>query len=86
MVCENTEGGVREESVGSYLYQVHLCPCLEPNDYGRLLSGNNGYIKAKRLVCRLPIVSANFEAKRDFCAAQHARMARSDLQGSLDKG
>src|SRR5438874_1165095 len=28
--------GVGEEFVGSYLYQVHLCRCLESNDYGRL--------------------------------------------------
>ncbi len=44
--------GVGEEFVGSYLYQVHLCPCLESNDYGRLLSGNNAHIKVKRFVCR----------------------------------
>jgi hypothetical protein len=62
--------GVGEEFVGFYLYLVHLYRCLESNDYGRLLSGNNAYIKVKRLVCRLPIVSVNFEAKRNFCAAQ----------------
>src|SRR6266436_9628368 len=62
--------GVGEEFVGSYLYQVHLYRCLESNDYGRLLSGNNAYIKVKRLVCRLLIVSVNFEAKRNSCAAQ----------------
>jgi hypothetical protein len=44
--------GVREEFVGSYLYQVHLYRCLKSNDYGRLLSGNNAHIKVKRLVCR----------------------------------
>jgi hypothetical protein len=63
--------GVGEEFVGSYLYQVHLYRRLESNDYGRLLSGDNAYIKVKRLVCRLPIVSVNFEAKRNFCAAHH---------------
>src|SRR5437879_731856 len=26
----------QEEFVGFYLYQVHLCRCLESNDYGRL--------------------------------------------------
>jgi hypothetical protein len=43
--------GVGEEFVGSYLYQVHLYRCLESNDYGRLLSGNNAYIKVKRNFC-----------------------------------
>ena len=44
--------GVGEEFVGFYLYQVHLYRCLESNDYGRLLSGNNAHTKVKRLVCR----------------------------------
>src|ERR1700732_5387802 len=43
--------GVGEEFVGSYLYQVHLYRCIESNDYGRLLSGNNAYIKVKRNFC-----------------------------------
>jgi len=37
------------------------------------LSGNNAYIKVKRLFCRLPIVSGNFEAKRNFPAAHRVR-------------
>jgi hypothetical protein len=74
--------GVGEEFVGSYLHQVHLYHCLESNDYGRLLSGNNAYIKVKQLVCRLPIVSVNFEAKRNFCAAQVGSLCAIKQRGN----
>ncbi len=43
--------GVGEEFVGFYLYQVHLYRCLESNDYGRLLSGNNAHITVGLPVC-----------------------------------
>jgi hypothetical protein len=50
-----------------------ICTAVSsPTITGGSLPGNNAYIKVKRLVCRLPIVSVNFEAKRNFCAAQEA--------------
>jgi hypothetical protein len=47
--------GVEEEFVGSYLYQVHLCRCLESDDYGRLHSGNNANIKVMRMFGGCPL-------------------------------
>jgi hypothetical protein len=40
----------REELVGSYLYQVHLHHELEIPQLRPLLSGNDAYIKVKRMV------------------------------------
>ena len=45
-----------------------------PTITGGSFSGNNAYIKVKPLVCRLPIVSVNFEVKGNFCAAQAKRL------------
>jgi hypothetical protein len=47
--------GVGEEFVGSYLYQVHLYRCLESNDYGGSLSGNDACIKVKLLFAGCPL-------------------------------
>jgi hypothetical protein len=62
--------GVGEEFVGSYLYQVHH-RCLESNDYGRLLSGNNAYIKVKRLFADCPLYRSTSKLNGIF--AQHRR-------------
>jgi integrase len=55
--------GVGEEFVGSYLYQVHLYRSIESNDYGRLLSGNNAYIKVKRNFCAAQVVASAINDK-----------------------
>ena len=54
--------------VGSHLYQVHLYPWLESNDYRRLLPDSKAYIyKVKRTVCLS--YRSKVEAIRNFCAA-----------------
>ena len=76
----------REEFVGSCLYQVHLYRCLESNVTGSSSHATMHIYTYKRLdgclpIC--PIVSVNFEAKRNFCAAQPPLLPKRIFRLSL---
>jgi hypothetical protein len=70
MVCENSEEG----SWGRIRWFLSVPSSSLPLSRVQRLraapSQATMHIKVERLVCRLPIVSVNFEAKRNFCAAQ----------------
>src|SRR6266481_1212412 len=93
MVCEIEKRGVGEEFVGSYLYQVHLCPVSSPTITGGSLSGNNAYIKVKLLFAGCPLYRSTSKLNGIF--AQHFNTIvgascnelrhRLTLQGATDK-
>ncbi len=54
-----------KELVGSHPSQDRLYHWFKSNDYGRILSDNNAYIKDKRMVCLS--YRSEFEVIRNFC-------------------
>ena len=50
----------------------------ESNDYGRLLSGNNGYMEVKRLFAGCPWYQST--SKLNGILAQHRAVVRSKLK------
>jgi hypothetical protein len=65
---ESRRAELWEELVGSFLPQVCLYHWLESNDYGRILSDNNVYIKDKQMVCLS--YRSDFEVIRNYCVSQ----------------
>src|SRR5438445_4275404 len=65
---ESRRGELGKELVGSHPSQDRLYHWFKSNDYGRILSDNNAYIKDKRMVCLS--YRSEFEVIRNFCAPQ----------------
>ena len=62
---ESRRGELGKELVGSHPSQDRLYHWFKSNDYGRILSDNNAYIKDKRMVCLS--YRSEFEVIRNFC-------------------
>src|SRR5947207_4264355 len=65
---ESRRGELGKELVGSHPSQDRLYHWFKSNDYGRILSDNNAYIKDKRMVCLS--YRSEFEVIRNFCVPQ----------------
>src|SRR5437879_2012408 len=65
---KSRRGELVKELVGSHPSQDRLYHWFKSNDYGRILSDNNAYIKDKRMVCLS--YRSEFEVIRNFCVPQ----------------
>jgi hypothetical protein len=65
---ESRRAELWEELVGSFPPQVCLYHWLEANDYGRILSDNNAYIKDKWMDCLS--YRSDFQVIRNYCVSQ----------------